>query len=102
MRKLFFCIATFLVFSFSSLAENIDEYTLDFKVCYYETENFKIQVEMTNIDCYQVAEDVVAQISAEVGGLTSEEAYDIFSTAYDICVNTGLCNNCLREIVLTP
>ena len=60
-----------------------------------------IEEGLTIVDCYQVASDVVDDINSQAGGgLSHQESYILFGYAYDICVSSGNCHNCLDEVIV--
>lgn len=85
MKKFVFSAIAVMAFSVSSMANTISEESLD---------------EIIVVDCYQVATDVVNQINRERGPLSSMEQYNLFSIAYNLCVQSGNCHNCVPEVVV--
>ena len=88
MKKLFFSTILVLGFSVSGLANGIEIGELKY-----------LTIEATVLDCYIVAETALQWHNAETGYLMNHrEQYEFFAAAYDLCVNSGRCTNCLDPI----
>ena len=84
MKKILFSAIAMIAFSVGSMANKV-----------------ALEESLTVVDCYQVATDVVNDISSDVGGgLSHQESYELFSIAYDICVGSGECDNCLDGVTV--
>ena len=91
MKRLFYSTIAVLAFSVSGMANTIEIYDLETST-----------IEDTFLDCYIVAETAMQEHNAETGYLMNyREQYAFFAAAYDLCVSTGKCTNCLEPITIS-
>lgn len=83
-KKFMFSAIAMMAFSFSTIANTIEK----------EISLF-LDEEIMLTDCYREATQVSNALTA-VLELSEAESYQAFATAYDNCVRSGRCSNCLE------
>jgi hypothetical protein len=85
MRKLIFSIIAIMAFSVNSFAFNNIELNTNENLNFIEVENSILEVEIAEVDCWQVANATEAAYNQQTGNTDPYVSFPIWQAAYETC-----------------